>query len=311
MNNKYFLIPVDNTPTCNFALSYVTTMFQGDPEATFHLIHCQPQLSESIIPQPVDSDESLLPEKIIGSSETKRAIRLIDTKSEFFQNKGIDSRRITSSVISAGNNVAQSLIAEAEKMLTDSLVLARRGVGFIGEMVMGSLSATLFRDLHTIPIWIIDGEVRYQDILIAVDGSIHSLRAVDHLSHILKNRKDITIYLYHCAAFLAPAVICSLDSFYSQWDYDWCNKYLSGKGCLFNGPAQLLLEAGIPHERIVILPETTNIEESTSIISQAKKHNCGTILIGRKGPGSQKGFFGGVSNRTIRLTQNMAVWIVG
>ena len=182
MSNKYFLLPVDNTPTCNFALSYVSTMFQDDPEATFHLIHCQPLSSESIIPQPLNSDESLLPDKIIGSSETSRAIRLVNTKSEFFQNKGIDSRRITSSVISAGNIVAQSLISEAEKMLTDSLVLARRGVGFIGEMVMGSLSATLFRDLHTIPIWISDGEVRYQDILLAVDGSIHSLRAVDHLA---------------------------------------------------------------------------------------------------------------------------------
>jgi len=311
MKRKHFLIPIDSTPHSNLALAYASMMFQEDDEISYHLLHCQSQQNESIIPQPVDSDESLLPESDTVSAQTTISKKIIRQKTDFLLHRGIDREQIESSIIISGTSIAPSLISEAEKMLTDSVIIARRGVGFIGEMVMGSLSATLFRDLHSVPLWIIDGEVQSCDILIAVDGSIHSLRAVEHLAHILQNRNDITIYLYHCSVFLAPAVVCSLDAFYHEWDEQWCNTHLSGNGCLFNGPVQLLREAGIPGDKIIVLPKTSHIDESTSIISQARKHNCGTILIGRKGPGSQKGFFGGVSNRTIRQTQNMAVWIVG
>ena len=311
MNRKHLLIPIDSSPHSNLALGYVAMMFQKDDDITFHLIHCQKQIADSVIPQPLDSNKSLLPDAVLGTAHSSMAKRLVDKKIDFLQHKGIGSKRIEATIVNAGTNIALSLISEAEKILTDSVVIARRGVGFIGEMVMGSLSAALFRDLNTIPLWIIDGEINHRDILVAVDGSIHSLRAVEHLAFILRDRSDLTIYLYHCTAFLAPAVVCSLDSFYNEWDKEWCDKNLSGDGCLFNGPAQLLIEAGIPRDRVVVLPETTHIEESTSIISQATKHGCGTIVIGRKGPGSQKGFFGGVSNRTIRQTQNMAVWIVG
>jgi nucleotide-binding universal stress UspA family protein len=86
---------------------------------------------------------------------------------------------------------------------------------------------------------------------------------------------------------------------------------LAGVGCLYDGPKQLLIEAGIDKDRVVVLPETRTIQESTSIVTQARNHKCGTIVIGRRGPGVTKGFFGGVSNQTIRQTQNMAVWVVG
>lgn len=311
MSDKHFLIPVDSTPFSNHALSYLATMFSRDEHTTFHLIHCQSAVSASIIPPPVDSDKSLFPDSTNNSLKTFRAKTLLNKKCQFLQDRGINKERIQSSVIGTGSNVSSTIIHEAEKQLADAVVIARRGVGFIGEMVMGSLSATLFRELHTIPLWVIDGEVTSPDVLIGVDGSIHSLRAVEHLGHFLANRTDITIYLYHCSAFLAPEVVCSLDSFYREWDREWCDKHLVGSGCLFNGPTQVLLEAGIPDGQIIILPETKNIEESNSIISQAGKFQCGTIVIGRKGPDSPKGFFGGVSNRTIRQTQNMAVWIIG
>ena len=308
---KHLLLPIDHSPSGNFALCYIALMFGGDKDTSIHLLHCQTEARERIIPRPLDTDKSLLPESAFEASQTTKARLLLDKKIDFLKHRTLTLERIESSIIDAGTNVASSIISEAEKKMTDAVVVARRGMGFIGEMVMGSLSAALFRKLYSIPLWIIDGEIKDRDVLVAVDGSTHSLRAVEHLAFILENRTDITIYLYHCAAFLAPAVVCTLESFYQQWDKQWCNTHLSGKGCLFDGPAQLLYEAGIPKDKIVILPETLHIEESTSIISQAKKHGCGTIVIGRKGPGSQKGFFGGISNRTIRQTQDMAVWIVG
>ncbi|MBV5333940.1 universal stress protein, partial [bacterium] len=80
---------------------------------------------------------------------------------------------------------------------------------------------------------------------------------------------------------------------------------------LFHGPTQLLLEAGIPKKNIIILPEKSDLEAARSIISQAEKHQCGTIVIGRRGDGTTKGVLGGVSDRTAKNAQDIALWLVG
>jgi hypothetical protein len=71
-----------------------------------------------------------------------------------------------------------------------------------------------------------------------------------------------------------------------------------------------LHEAGIPKDQIIILPEATHINESSSIISKARRHQCGTIVMGRRA-GIARGLWGEVATRTIKHTQDMALWIVG
>lgn len=308
---KHLLIALDNNPGTTQSLAYCAMLFKCDPDVTFHLIHCIDQSKETIVPEPADPESSLLPGLDVNKTQKRHAERILAKGSDYLLQQGVSPKKIITTLVPSGNKTPQTIMLEAEKLLSDCIVIARRGIGYVGEMIMGSVSATLFRNLHSSPLWVIDGEVHLKNILVAVDGSIHSLRAIDHLAHILENRSDISIYLYHCAAFLAPVVVCSLENFYKEWDVSWCDTHLSGKGCLFNGPARLLLEAGIPEENIIILPETKHLEESSSIISQAEKHECGTIVVGRRGPDVRKGFFGGVSNKTIRQTQNMAVWVIG
>jgi len=83
------------------------------------------------------------------------------------------------------------------------------------------------------------------------------------------------------------------------------------KNCLFTGPIQLLLDAGIDKEMIHTLPEPTALEESSSIIGNARKHKCGTIVIGRRREGMAKGIFGRSRAGPVMQTQNMALWIIG
>jgi nucleotide-binding universal stress UspA family protein len=310
-SSKHLLIALGEHQASSQALSYGAVLFACDPQVTYHLLHCHVYDASSIIPEPLDNKTTLIPDSQFRSQDRRLHELILARGAQLLEDKGVSSQQISTFTVSSSQNPARAIMIEAERLLSDCIVIARRGLGYVGEIVMGSVSATLFRNSHTTPLWIIDGEVTKRNIFVAVDGSVYSLRAIDHLAHILKDRHDIKIFLYHCSAFLAPSVVCSLERFVQEWNEDWCKTYLSGDGCLFNGPAQMLREAGIPAENIVILPETKTIEESTSIVSQAKKHDCGTIVIGRRGPEVRKGFFGGVSNRTIRQTQNMAVWIIG
>jgi|GEM_PF-403531 len=307
---RQLLIALDENPAIHAALDYCGTMFGGDPGTGYRLVHCAVSAASSVIPPPVDNVDTLIPDSPVHKPQTLRYRRLFDRGSAILKSHGIQPKNIATSVIPSLQQVSSALLVEADTSLADAIVVARRGIGYFGEMILGSVSASLFRDVPSTPLWIIDGTVSDKNILIGVDGSIHSLRAVDHVAHMLKDRRDIKIHLYHCAAFLAPEVVCTLERFYEQWDKTWCDTHLAGDGCLFGGPAQLLRDAGIAPEQVVVLPQTKRLEESTSIIAQARKNRCGTIVVGRRGPSVAKGFFGGVSNRTIRQTQNMAVWVV-
>jgi nucleotide-binding universal stress UspA family protein len=211
----------------------------------------------------------------------------------------------------AASGISNAIQAEGERLLVDSILTARKGIGFVGEMLMGSVAIDLFRKCHQIPLWIIDGVVEKKDILLSVDGSCHSLMAADHLAHILSGREDIQIFLYHCRRYFQSKVEYERDQLYPRWDEEWCKTYLMGDNPIYDGPVQLLYEAGIPKHRITVLPEATKIDSSSSIISQARRHRCGTVVMGRRRAGLARGIWGEVANRTIKHTQNMALWIIG
>jgi len=310
-SDKHLLIAFDNSPASIKSLHYCSLLFADDPDVTFHLLHCHSGSAGVFLPKPVNQADSLLPENDFDKGQENISESILAKGVALLKSYDISEKSIECSSISTANQIAESIIFEAHQKLFDSIIVARRGLGYLGEMVLGSVSATLFRNSHTIPLWVIDGEIVSKDVLVGVDGSVDALRAIEHLAHIFRNRGDVTFYFYHCTVFLAPAVVCTLDNFYREWDRNWCDTYLAGVGCLYDGPKQLLKEAGIDKDRVVVLPETRTIQESTSIITQARNHKCGTIVIGRRGPGVTKGFFGGVSNQTIRQTQNMAVWVVG
>ena len=176
---------------------------------------------------------------------------------------------------------------------------------------MGSVSANLFRKCHSTPLWIIDGEVTSKNFLIPLDGTLHSLMAIDHLGHILSGREDVQIFLFHCSSLFGKKVECRPELFYHKWEKKWCDAHLSGTSCLFQGPLLLLQEAGVPNDKIKILPEAADLEEAHGIIREAKRQGCGTIVMGRRGVGMAKGLFGGVSDRTVKHAQDLALWVVG
>jgi nucleotide-binding universal stress UspA family protein len=309
VSKKQILIATDGSTYSDQALHYVARLFGCQQETTFHVLTCTSP-SHSALPESTDNKNSLFPSSAENESRYSAANSCLNQAKERLIRLGISADRITFSVV-AGNNIARNIQAEAEHLLVDSILVARRGIGFVGEMLLGSVSADLFRRCHQVPLWIIDGEVTLKNILISVDRSCHSLLAVDHLAHILSGRSDIKIFLYHCQRFFRSKVIYEREHFYQKWDKNWCDDYLSSQENVYTGPCQLLHEAGIPKDQINILPEATHIDESSSIISQAHRYECGTIVMGRPRAGMARGLWGEVATRTIKHTQDMALWIIG
>ncbi|MDO8946232.1 MAG: universal stress protein [Desulfocapsaceae bacterium] len=307
---KQLLIAVDGSIYSSQSLEYIDLLFADNPDINFHLMTCI-SASQSVIPVAADSSNSLMPFSSGGEKKKQSAQYYLQNATDKLIRLQIAPERIDSTVEMSGYNIAAAIQHQAEHLLVDSILVGRRGLNTLSEMLLGSVSTTLLKKCHEIPLWIIDGEVTNKNFLAPIDGSLPSLLAIDHLAHIMEGQKDITIYLFHCLHFLGKKIEPNPESFYHIWDKEWCDTHLTGEDHLFQGPKQLLIEAGIPENKIVILPEISDLEAAHGIIRQAEKHQCGTIVIGRRGDEIAKGILGGVSDRTIKHAQDIALWVVG
>lgn len=307
---KHLLIAVDGSIYSSQSLEYVAFLFAEDADINFHLLTCISS-NQSVIAPAVDSNNSLLPEASGMEKKRLTAELLLEKATDKLVSLQIPPQRINSSVAIADHDIGNTIQRQAEQLLMDSILIGRRGLNAISKMLLGSVSATMLNNCHQIPLWVLDGEGTNKNFLAPVDGSLPSLMAIDHLAHIMAGRKDITIFLFHCRRILGKTIAAHPESFYHLWDKEWCDTYLTADDHLFRGPTQLLIEAGIPENNIIILPEVSDIGAASGILRQADKNQCGTIVIGRRGDGTANSILGGVSERTIKKGQNITLWVVG
>ncbi|MEJ2689674.1 MAG: universal stress protein [Deltaproteobacteria bacterium] len=207
--------------------------------------------------------------------------------------------------------VAADILQKVTDGLYDALVIGRRGIGKIEELFMGSVSASVLGKCHEVPIWIVDKQVKSDKFLVPVDGTINSLKAVDHLGYMLADHPRAEITLFHSSALFAARASTDPADFHAQWGKEWCEKYLAGPDRLHMAPRQLLIEAGFDPARIYWQQASKGLEPARQIIRQALLDDFGTIVMGRRRDSSSGGLLKSVSNRVVFMADQVAIWIVG
>jgi nucleotide-binding universal stress UspA family protein len=305
---KTILVAVDGSVYSGNSLEYLTRLFGPDPSLSIHLISVAASGGGG---KDWMYDVDPLRTQSAGADKRTLAARkhLKDAEDRLVRS-GFSRERITSQV-KVGSSISAAIRDEAEHGSYDSLVVGRRGLGAMGNMFFGSTSTELIERSHKIPLWIIDGTVTPERFLLAVQCHPASLMAADHLSYMLKNHPGAEICLYHSNSVFGAQQPAKAEDFHAQWGKDWCDQYLDLENFLFYAHAQLLTEGGIPRHRITQLPAQMHIDIGSDLLRQAKQHRCGTIVIGRRRRDLFRGQLKGVSDKTLKQAQNIAVWLAG
>lgn len=305
---KKILAAVDGSVYSSNSLDYLIRLFRQDQNFNVDLLAA---VSTCCGDQSWMSDvDGQRPENSVVLQRKAKAQRYLrDAKKRLVRNE-FPEENITTIVHASGEGITGSIYHFAKENMYDGLLVGRRGVGRVGEMLLGSVSADLVRKCHEIPLWIIDGNVTSTRFLLAVHTCTHSLMAADHLAFILQNNPKAEICIYHSLAAFGSTPPTETEEFHNRWGAKWCEKHLDMETCLYKAHSQILIENGISEQRIVQLPPRRGLHPSHDLLRQAKRYKCGTIVIGRR-PRVDKGLLGGVSDRTTKKAQNMAVWLVG
>jgi nucleotide-binding universal stress UspA family protein len=308
---KKILIAVDGSIYSSNTLHYLERLFADLDDIRFHLI--------SVIPcSPSDAAKEWFDElelmNMLSKEEQRRyaaANRYLNKAVAQLERNGISSEHVSTEVKISTTSPAAEVLNVARKGYFDALIIGRRGVSKLEELIMGSVSFTLLEKCHDVPIWIVDGQVDSRKFLVPVDGSHFTLQALDHLCFMLQGNPHAEITLFHSSAMFAQTQSLKMNYCPRFLEPDWCEVHQDDKDLHFLAPHQMLLNSGISPDRIHRLETKKGMYASRQIVRQALIDDYGTIVMGRRSKEIKKGVFGSVTEKVLAMGVDTAIWVVG
>jgi len=308
--SRKILVAVDGSHYSFNQLSYLAMMFAGVDDVHFHLYRVVSGGSQPVGSEWLDDEtrQNLLPAAVQKSC--RLASKQLKEEAGILIRKGFSPEQIELTVQPSRVGIAADIVQEARKGTYDAIIMGRRGLGRIQELVLGSVTTSVLARCFDVPLWLLDGEVDIRRVLVPLDGSVHCLRAVDHLGFVLKGVPGVEITLFHSAAFFSRRPDKGLERFCEEWGKSWCDEYLAGPEAVFRGPEQILRESGFDMDNVIRADEGRGLDPARDIYLQIRYRKFGTVVMGRRLAEESKGFMGSVSGRVLRAANNVVVWLV-
>lgn len=307
---KKILAAVDDSLHSRQALDYAARMAGIIPELSVTLLHIQPTISQFLLEESRSRPSARAELKKILAKNQAAAQAMLARQKDTLLRSGMEDRTVQLVTIPRRLGLAKDILDYGQTGLYDSILIGRRGLSGLQQMVMGSVSTSLAENSRVIPIWLVGGEVRSTRILASVDGSESSFRAIDHLAFMLSGNADARMSFFHVTPKLRD--YCAID--FSQKEGVELEGIMAGgdKRCMddfFPAALKRLKEAGFTEERIEIQSAESLISIGETILRAARSGGFGTIVTGRRG--LNKASPGGrVSNFLCQKLSDAALWMV-
>lgn len=307
---RKLLLAVDDSLHSKYAVRYAGRLMAADEDVHFDLLNVQPPISDFLVEEAkrkVDARRQL--DKLLAKNAAHSRETLVDLKKALI-NLGIDAGRIGEHTAPRSLGVAKDILDHGLERRHDAIVIGRRGASGLKDVFFGSVSNSLIQQSRVLPIWLIDGDIEPDRILVPVDGSISAIRAVDHLAFILAGRRDCRLTFFHvqpklrqfCTIDFEDAEAESLEAMVASGN-DVCIDNFYGKA------RHKLAEFDIGEEQVEIKTRTGLGSIGGMILEEMTRGGYSTLVMGRRGT-SRSYFMGSVTQYVLGKSQNLAVWIV-
>ncbi|UCG80128.1 MAG: universal stress protein [Desulfobacterales bacterium] len=306
---KKILLAVDDSIHSRHAIQYAVRMSSVAIDLTFTLFHVQPTISQFLLEEAKTGFKARAELKKVIRKNAQNAQGILEKYKAEMVRTGIVDKRIDVATQPKVLGLVKDILDRAERGLYDAIVVGRRGLSRVQKAFMGSVTAKLVEHSRVIPVWVVDANVTSTRIMVAVDGSVSSLGAVDHLCLMVGENPKIKVTLFHVMPrFRDYCVIdfddkdAGIDQVIAQGDKRYIDHFYAHARERFR-------EAGIRENQIEIKVTKCTANVGKAIVDEAKKGNYGTVVIGRRGA-SKAFFMGSVSRYVLDRTSNRALWLV-
>jgi len=154
-------------------------------------------------------------------------------------------------------------------------------------------------------------------ILLAIDGSEPSMRAVRYVANLLGNQRDVSVTLLHILLPVPPALL-EAGSFEVEPQLElervnWVKAEAAVECNIFDPVREMLTKAGFDGKQIQTRCQrlTSQSDVAHEILRESENGNYDTIVMGKRG-GSRIATFltGSITEKVARHVKGRAVWII-
>jgi nucleotide-binding universal stress UspA family protein len=306
---RKILVAVDDSIHSRHAVQYAVRMSSLVKDVSWTLFHVQPTISQFLLDEAKTDFKARAELKKIIRKNAEHAESILEKYKAQMARMGVADESINVATQPRLIGLVKDILERAQKGLCDAIVVGRRGLSRVQKAFMGSVTAKLVEHSGVIPVWVVDGDVTSTKIMVAVDGSESSLRAVDHLSFMVGENPKINVTLFHVTPRLTDYCAidfedkdAGIDQVIARGDKRYIDHFYAHAREMFRA-------ASIQENRIEIKVAKCTVNVGKTIVGEAKKGNYGTVIIGRRGT-SKAFFMGSVSRYVLDRTQNRALWLI-
>jgi len=307
---KKILIAVDESIHSKKAIDYVVNVSGIIQSLHYTIFNVQKSISQFLIDE-AEKNSKIMQEllKVIKTNELT-SFKILEKYKDFMIHNGVGLDRIEIISRLKIDSVAKYIMVFGQKNLFDAVVVGRRGASRIQKTFMGSVTANILEHCTAIPLWLVDGTVSTSKIILAIDGSESSMRALEHICFMFGECKNIDIVLFH--------VISGLQKKAKENTMKNNNKDIEKiiSTSIRHNVDQIILSAmneleraGIKKSQIHVKISKRFLMPGKAIVEESERGNYGTVVIGRSGD-SGSFFTGSVSRYVINHISNRALCVV-
>ncbi|MGD8835815.1 MAG: universal stress protein [Desulfobacteraceae bacterium] len=307
---KQILVAVDNSRQSLETIDYAAQMTATIAPVAYTLVHIQPALSQYLADEAHRKHSARIAlEKVMAQNEEK-ANQTLETAARRMAAGGVDQDRIRRLTLPRNTAVADDLLALGTAKSCDAILVGRRGASYMRQWLMGSVTANLVEHSDVIPIWVVDGTVTSDKILLAADGSQSTLRALDHIAYMLSDQPAPALHLLHvrprlqdfCEIELTDDSLQAAENVLRDEDQHCMTDF-------YSQAMAVLQKNGIDKERVSFVTVDGKLTVTRSILGYARGNGIATVAMGRRGR-SGSTFFGSTSRGLLQKAEDMALWVV-
>lgn len=206
--------------------------------------------------------------------------------------------------------IARDIVAEAKRGY-DAVVIGRRGLSKVeGGFFLGSVCTKIISAVREVPVWVVGGRIEASKLLLAVDASENSHKAVHYLGSFAKHT-SAEITLYHVVRQISPTYATNLIPRNERRERKWLTKITRDTESMLSEYAERLEKAGVSPSRIDTKYTLESSSRSADILREARAGNYGTIVLGRRGLSRVRQFIiGRVTSKVLSQADGLAVWLI-
>jgi nucleotide-binding universal stress UspA family protein len=314
---KKYLVLVDGSERSVQTAEYIRAFMPVDSNTQIVLFHVLGGLPEPYRDLEDDSncDEVLHKLNHLKEEQKIKFREYLDRVKQILISGGFPEKSIEIKLHLLEKGVARDIIEEARKGYT-AVVMRRRGMGALTSIILGSVAVKLLQALTFIPIILVGQAPPVKKILLAVDESSFSMKAVDFVASLLGGQ-GYEVGIFHAiigldaVTFEIPAQ--TMPEPHESALPDSCLEAFKIRVTrLFQNIRGKLVRAGFAPEKISEKIRTGVYSRSDAIVKEAQDGGYSTIVVGRRGLSQVDAFFmGRVGHEVVYGGKNFTVWVVG